>query len=66
MPEVAQRLACQVAFKQDAPGDYLNIAITTTIPHATRNTWLIYAPGGVEQFDAIRKNGGVGSVPAAT
>ena len=49
-------LACQVAIKQGAPGDDLNVAVTAAIPHAIRNAWLIHAPGGAEQIDAIRKN----------
>jgi len=49
-------LACQVAIKQGAAGDDLNVAVTAAIPHAIRNAWLIHAPGGAEQIDAIRKN----------
>jgi hypothetical protein len=49
-------LACQVAIKQGAPGDDLNVAVTAAIPHAIRNSWLIHTPGGAEQIDAIRKN----------
>ena len=45
-----------VAIKQGAPGDDLNVAVTAAIPHAIRNAWLIHAPGGAEQIDAIRKN----------
>jgi len=48
-------LACQVAIKQGAPGDDLDVAVTAAIPHAIRNAWLIHAPGGAEQIDAIRK-----------
>lgn len=49
-------LACQVAVKQGAAGDDLNVAVTAAIPHAIRNSWLIHAPGGAAQIDAIRKN----------
>ena len=49
-------LACQVAIKQGAAGDDLDIAVTAAIPHAIRNSWLIHAPGGAAQIDAIRKN----------
>jgi len=49
-------LACQVSIKQGAPDDDLNVAVTAVIPHAIRNAWLIHAPGGAEQIDAIRKN----------
>jgi hypothetical protein len=49
-------LACQVAIKQGAPGDDLNVAVTTAIPHAIRNAWLIHTPGGAAQIDAIRKS----------
>lgn len=48
-------LACRVAIKQGAAGDDLNVAVTAAIPHAIRNAWLIHAPGGAEQIDAIRK-----------
>ncbi len=48
-------LACQVSIKQGAPGDDLNVAVTAALPHAIRNAWLIHAPGGAEQIDAIRK-----------
>lgn len=49
-------LACQVAIKQGAAGDDFNVAVTAAIPHAIRNSWLIHAPGGAAQIDAIRKN----------
>lgn len=49
-------LACQVAIKQGAAGDDLNVAVTAAIPHAIRNAWLIHAPGGAEQIEAIRVN----------
>ena len=49
-------LTCRVAIKQGAAGDDLNVAVTAAIPHAIRNSWLIHAPGGAEQIDAIRKN----------
>lgn len=49
-------LACQVAIKQGAAGDDLNVAVTAAIPHAIRNAWLIHAPGGAAQIDAIRKS----------
>ena len=49
-------LACQVAVKQGAAGNDLNIAVTAAIPHAIRNSWLIHAPGGAAQIDAIRKS----------
>jgi len=49
-------LTCRVSIKQGGPGDDLNVAVTAAIPHAIRNAWLIHAPGGAEQIDAIRKN----------
>lgn len=49
-------LACQVAIKQGAAGDDLNVAVTAAIPHAIRNSWLIHSPGGAAQIDAIRKS----------
>ncbi len=49
-------LTCRVTIKQGTPGDDLNVAVTAAIPHAIRNAWLIHAPGGAEQIDAIRKN----------
>jgi len=49
-------LACQIAIKQGAAGDDLNVAVTAAIPHAIRNSWLVHAPGGAAQIDAIRKS----------
>lgn len=49
-------LACQVTIKQGAAGDDLDVAVTAAIPHAIRNSWLIHAPDGVAQFNAIRVN----------
>jgi hypothetical protein len=48
--------SCQVAIKRGAPGANLDVAVTAAIPHAIRNAWLLHAPGGAEQIDAIRLN----------
>jgi hypothetical protein len=48
--------SCQVAIKQGAPGADLDVAVTAAIPHAVRNAWLLHAPGGAAQIDAIRLN----------
>lgn len=49
-------LTCQVAIKQGAPGDNLNVAVTAALPHTIRNAWLIHSASGAEQIDAIRKD----------
>jgi len=49
-------LACFVAIKQGAAGADLNVVVTAAIPHAIRNSWLVHAPGGAAQIDAIRKS----------